>query len=436
METSTHLLSVVSLLKNSWMLYQKNWKSIIAVVIVTCLISLALIVVGVIAFVILFGVSILAGSSDILNNLAVSIPLLVFGLILFIIFIFVISIVGFWGQIAIYELYSSHKKIGFIDALKHAFPKLFRYWWLGVLAGFLVGGGLLLFLIPGIVFMVWFFFAQLVFVIEGKTQIHPIVKSREYIRGRWFGVVFRLLVLFLLLFIVNYLITFLLSLGGQDMQYLTVGVSLFISYVLLPFVLMPFVFAYMYLLFQNLQHSRVSNVQKSSLLKYILVSLLGYVIFVGGIIFILSQFGDELQNLAKIFMLNQNNTQSMSGNEILYSDDAFSQANDVKRRNDLSAIRSGIYQYYVDNNVFPPGIVEGQIFSISNQGVGDAFCTAIVPDYILEMPSDPIVNNGESISVDKCSDYNTGYSATLENGNVVLYAPQAESGENIEVSSF
>lgn len=65
--------------------------------------------------------------------------------------------------------------------------------WIGFLAGFIVTGGFLLFIIPGVIFTVWFCFAQFVLVREDYRGMDALLKSREYIRGDWFNVALRLL---------------------------------------------------------------------------------------------------------------------------------------------------------------------------------------------------------------------------------------------------
>jgi len=65
--------------------------------------------------------------------------------------------------------------------------------WVGLLAGFVGAGGFLLFVIPGIVFTVWFCFAQFVLVREDLRGMDALLKSREYVRGKGGKVALRLL---------------------------------------------------------------------------------------------------------------------------------------------------------------------------------------------------------------------------------------------------
>lgn len=67
--------------------------------------------------------------------------------------------------------------------------------WLGFLAGFIVFGGFMLLVIPGVIFMVWFFFAQFVLVQEDVHGMGALLKSKDYVKGEWFNVFLRLLLL-------------------------------------------------------------------------------------------------------------------------------------------------------------------------------------------------------------------------------------------------
>ena len=64
--------------------------------------------------------------------------------------------------------------------------------WVSLLTGFIVAGGYILLLIPGIIFTVWFFFAQFVLAGENVRGMEALLKSKEYVRGQWFNVALRL----------------------------------------------------------------------------------------------------------------------------------------------------------------------------------------------------------------------------------------------------
>jgi len=79
------------------------------------------------------------------------------------------------------------------DALGRGKGMVLPLAWVGLLTGFVISGGFMLLVIPGIVFMVWFCFAQFVLVCEDSRGMDALLKSKEYIRGEWFNVALRLL---------------------------------------------------------------------------------------------------------------------------------------------------------------------------------------------------------------------------------------------------
>jgi hypothetical protein len=83
-------------------------------------------------------------------------------------------------------------------SLREAFSRggflLGSFAWVCMLAGFIVTGGMLLFLIPGIIFSIWFFFAPFIVLDDDTRGMSALFKSRAYLSGRWFDVFLRLVV--------------------------------------------------------------------------------------------------------------------------------------------------------------------------------------------------------------------------------------------------
>lgn len=64
--------------------------------------------------------------------------------------------------------------------------------WLWLVSALVVGGGLLLFIIPGLIVMVHVALAQYVYVAEGKRGMAALVRSRDLIAGYWWSIAARL----------------------------------------------------------------------------------------------------------------------------------------------------------------------------------------------------------------------------------------------------
>ncbi|MEK7635906.1 MAG: hypothetical protein AAB405_02330 [Patescibacteria group bacterium] len=66
--------------------------------------------------------------------------------------------------------------------------------WVGVLTIFVLLGGFVLGIVPGIIFLIWFAVAQFVFIVEGQKGFNALLRSKEYVSGRWGKVFWRMVV--------------------------------------------------------------------------------------------------------------------------------------------------------------------------------------------------------------------------------------------------
>jgi len=115
----------------------------------------------------------------------------------------------------------------------------------------------------------------------------------------------------------------------------------------------------------------------------------------------------------------------------------FSQANNTKRRSDVSAMLNAVNQYMADNKGAVPTGITTTTQNISSTGAN--ICAALVSQYIAALPSDPKAANG-GVSITDCGvAYDTGY-AVVQNATVssritvsVLTANQ-ELGEAISAT--
>lgn len=129
------------------------------------------------------------------------------GVTVVLIIVVVVLIVG----LAIFQLISgialmaavcNDQKISVKEAFIIGKKKLVSYWWLTVLSGFIVLGGAIFFLIPALVFAVWFNFSYYILITEGDSGLKALLKSKEYVKGYFWPVVGRMLGLSALLGIV------------------------------------------------------------------------------------------------------------------------------------------------------------------------------------------------------------------------------------------
>lgn len=81
------------------------------------------------------------------------------------------------------------------EALQRGKGMILPLVWVSFLITFIVCGGYLLLIIPGIIFSVWFVFGQFVLVKDEARGMGALLKSREYVRDQWFNVAIRLLLI-------------------------------------------------------------------------------------------------------------------------------------------------------------------------------------------------------------------------------------------------
>jgi len=74
------------------------------------------------------------------------------------------------------------------ESYKTGFKKFFPYLWTIILAGLATFGGLLLLIIPGIIFVVWFSLAGYVRIIEGTGSTAALKRSKQLVKGNWWYV--------------------------------------------------------------------------------------------------------------------------------------------------------------------------------------------------------------------------------------------------------
>lgn len=71
----------------------------------------------------------------------------------------------------------------------YALSVLGSFLWVGLLQALTIAGGLLLFVVPGFIFLVWFGFAPQALLLDGKKGLDALSASRDLSRGRFWKTV-------------------------------------------------------------------------------------------------------------------------------------------------------------------------------------------------------------------------------------------------------
>ena len=98
---------------------------------------------------------------------------------------------------------SADNSLGVGGSIATGFKKGIPFVWVMILQGFIVSGGLLIFAIPGFIFMTWFIFAPYMVFTENARGMNALMKSRELVRGHGWDVFFKLFVIFIFYMIAN-----------------------------------------------------------------------------------------------------------------------------------------------------------------------------------------------------------------------------------------
>lgn len=94
-------------------------------------------------------------------------------------------------------------KVIFSETWKKVWP----FALLSILSGLIIGGGMILLIIPGIIFTVWYSFAKFVFVDKKTGIMDSLRKSKELVKGRFWSVLGRILVIGIFTILVSAILT-------------------------------------------------------------------------------------------------------------------------------------------------------------------------------------------------------------------------------------
>lgn len=161
------------ILKESWIIYKERFWTLISISIVPALIMLviALIAGGGLFFTSKFKVNIFA----------------TFGMwgILILIFFIALIYISIWSAAAgLFAIKDHQEKIGFTEAFNRSRKYISPLFVTGLLTGLAVFGGLLLLIIPGILFMLWFSQSAYVVINENLSGSKAMSRSKAYVQGR------------------------------------------------------------------------------------------------------------------------------------------------------------------------------------------------------------------------------------------------------------
>jgi len=150
------LPGVDNLLKRSWRIYKERFWVFLGITILPMVFLIPL-----------FLISLLFSEGVFEKNL-------VLGTFLFLISLALVIIGNIWSLVSLlYAIKDREERIGIGDSFKRGWPKISSFFWILLLISFINTGGFLLFILPGIIFYIWFFFTMYVLVSENFQGMNP-----------------------------------------------------------------------------------------------------------------------------------------------------------------------------------------------------------------------------------------------------------------------
>lgn len=287
--TAGSLPSATSLLKEAWDIYKKKIWTFLGIELILPILS------GILVFVLMFVIVISFGASYFFSLFQVSgisqkAPDFSAGVIIaFVIALILVIAVGVIAQLIaqvglLYAIKDHQEGIGIKEAYKRGWHKIRPYLWIQIIVGFATIAGFIFLIIPGIIIGVWFNFAMFVLVSEDLRGTYAILKSKEYVKGYWGAVFWRMIFLVLMMVIISIGLTTIFSLAKIS----SVGS---IANMVVNIFLMPLIFIYYYLIYEKLKSLKGDLVfsptsgQKNALTVVAIVGALIIPLILGSIIF-------------------------------------------------------------------------------------------------------------------------------------------------------
>jgi len=264
-QTVASLPSATALLGQAWIIYKQRMGVFLGIMIIPMVIMIGFVVtMGSYGF--LFKYLVLAQFAAVGYGLFIALMLLL---------ILVFTVGMLWGQTSLlYAIKDSQEGIGIKESYRRGWHKIVSYWWISILAWFIILGGFLLLIAPGIIFWVWFSLAIYILISEDVKGMDALLKSREYVKGHWGGVFWRLIFMSALYLIIYFIPVIILD-------FIEIPLAEQISQFIVGLFLAPLFTIYLFLVYSNLKAIKdefVSAPTRGKRLPYVFIAILGFLV--------------------------------------------------------------------------------------------------------------------------------------------------------------
>lgn len=195
----------------------------------------------------------------------------------FLLFIyFTIIIISLWANLSLlYAIKERDNGITLGGALQKGGANLLSFIWIYFLLFLITFAGFLLFIVPGILFTIWFSLSIYVLVNENKKGMSALRRSKELISGYFTAFWGRTMLFFLIFVFIAYVLFFIITLFSSFspvLRHLSIAINIILAS-------LPAIFGF--LVYENIKKAKDSGCKKSPKeIKYVLVFLSLILLFI------------------------------------------------------------------------------------------------------------------------------------------------------------
>ncbi len=164
-------------------------------------------------------------------------------------FIIVLAMIvlSIWSQITIFmAIVYPNDKFTFAQWYNRSWKYIWSYCWLLFISSAIIFSGVILFVIPGIIFSIWFSMGIFVLIDRKLTGLDALQGSTELVKGHWFAVLWRVLVAGLISLVASIMVSILVNI-------LHLPYHAEISGVIIATFVTPFVYMYTFKVYNELK---------------------------------------------------------------------------------------------------------------------------------------------------------------------------------------
>lgn len=199
------LLSALEIVKNSYFLCKQNWRRLLVYALFIFLPTLILTILGILSI-----------------YLTAYLPALTLTTNLIILAIFTANLVfTLWTTIAlskeVQNILQNSPALGWKNNYTATSHLIWPMVYTSILVGLIVFFGTLLLIIPGIIFLVWYFFIFYAVAFENKTGLNALRSSKDLVVGRWWAMAWRM-----------FLPTLIFGLSASILQYVIITIPTYL----------------------------------------------------------------------------------------------------------------------------------------------------------------------------------------------------------------